>query len=177
MTPPTEPDPDPDVSPDDHAAPDPAAAPDSSVDRAVGAMADHVNDNDDDGWADPSEGDVERDADGELIPQEEQAGHLGKVLVTQMPYGTIQKYFGDGTTSEVGFSELAFLFRTHVVKPDLNAHYGGRLDSDNVQYDMKPLTPQAYLSAIMRASGIDPQTVEMYEDGAYVEIGEDAAGN
>ena len=131
----------------------------------------------DDEWADPAEGDVERDADGELIPQAEEAGHLGKVLVTQMPYGTIQKFFGDGTTSNIGFDELAYLFRTHIKKPDLNEHYGGRLTSENVEKDMLPLTPQAYLRAVMTASGINPETVEMYEDGARVEIGEDDAGN
>lgn len=146
-------------------------------DRRTEQPSDHVRDpleddvSDDDEWADPSQGDVERDGEGEVIPQETVAGHLGKALVKPMPYGTVRKYFGDGSTHDLNPEDLAELFDEHYVKPNLSEHYGGHVGRKNVQYDMEPMTPQAYLRGLMTASGIEADKIEPTDDGgAHVEV-------
>ena len=119
----------------------------------------------DDGYFDPSEGDVERDADGEIIPQEVYADGMGKLLVKPMPYGTVQEFFGSGRHTSIGPDDLADLFSQQIIKPDLDAHYGGSIDGDDVR-DMYPLTPKGYLTAIMEASNVDPQEIQMQADGS-----------
>lgn len=118
----------------------------------------------DDEWANPAEGDVQRDGDGEIIPVEEQAGEMGKVLVKPMTYGTVQQFFGDGRRSNLDAGDLAVLFGEHVIKPDLDEHYNG-ITADDVK-SMKPLAPRDYITAIMLASGIDPEDVQMNDDGS-----------
>lgn len=133
---------------------------DSAIDADLG-----TDDSGDGGWADPVEGDVQRDEHGEIIPKEAQAGALGKVLVLPMTYGKVQSFFGSGTESNLEAKDLAKLFEDHVIKPDLSAHYGGRITPGDVR-SMKPLTPAAYLTAIMEVSGVDPEEIQMNDDGS-----------
>lgn len=146
-------------------APDAAA---TATTETSPAPIDHGTAGDD--IIDPSAGDVTRDGDGEIVPELVRAGHLGKVEAKPMAYGTVQKFFGSGRTSDLGPGDLAELFRKHIVRPNLDEHYGG-LDAKSVEHEMKPLTPRAYLQAIMDVSDIETEQIEMYDDGsAEVEV-------
>lgn len=108
-------------------------------------------------FVDPADLKVERNGDGRVIPEEREAGSLGKVKVRPMTYGDVQEHFGDGTTSDLQAEDMAFLFNEFFIKPQFN------YDAQDVE-DMRPLAPRDLLETLMEASGIDAE-VEVEDDG------------
>lgn len=130
-------------------------------------MTDH--DTTENEFASPEDFKVQRDSDGQLLPQPVDT-QLGKVRVTPMPYGDIETYFGAQSVADVGAGEIADILNDHVVEPNLREDAGGRITAEYVN-SMKPIAPRELLFAIFDASGIDAE-VEMQEGGgAEVAVG------
>lgn len=108
-------------------------------------------------FVDPEDLKVQRDADGDVLPRETEAGTLGKVKVRPMSYGDVQAHFGDGTQADVDSAQMAAIFNEFYVHPDFD------LTADDVE-DFKPLVPRDLLMALMNVSGIDAD-VMMEEAG------------
>lgn len=121
---------------------------------------------DDSEFVDPDDLAIQRGSEGQRLPQEAQAGSLGKVKVVPMSYGDVQEYFGDGTQADVSADTMATIFNEFVVKPDLD------LTESDVE-DFKPLVPRDLLMAILDASGIDADV--MVEEGGAATV--DVEGN
>lgn len=115
-------------------------------------------------FVDPDDLKVQRNGDGEVIPQTEELGTLGKLKVKPMTYGDVEEEFGDGSTSELSPKDMAFIFNTWILKPSFD--YSGK----DVE-DMKPMVPGRMLELVMDVSGIEAE-VEVDDDGrATVEVG------
>ena len=122
----------------------------------------------------PEELVVQRDGDGEIVPEETEAGNLGLVSIKPMRYGDVQRFFGDGRTSDVEARELARLFDEFVIDPDLS-EYAQELGYDKVNEDfvkdMKPLVPRDLLLAILDVSGVNAEVEMEQENTAQVSVG------
>lgn len=117
-------------------------------------------------FVDPSDLRVQRDANGERLPQTTEAGDLGKVKIKPMAYGDVQKYFGGGEDVDLSPDALADMFSEFVVEPDM-----GNLDGEDVG-DFYPLVPRDLLLAIMDVSGVEDMDVEVDgQGGANVNVG------
>lgn len=134
---------------------------------------------------DPAEFFVTRDEKGNLNPVWQDAKEYGQIKVRPMTYGHVERYFGDaGGVAEAGPAVIAEVMRNHVIEPDFEAYarqtYGAdyerrgfdhALNESVVRDEMEPLAPMRVLTAVFRASGIDPD-VAVSEDGeATVDFG------
>lgn len=115
-------------------------------------------------FVDPDDLKVERDGDGDLMPEDREVEGLGKIKLVPMRYGDVQDYFGDGAEADVGPEDLAAIFNEFYIYPDFD------LDSEGVA-DFKPMVPAVLLQELMDASGIDAD-VDVDEQGeATVAVG------
>lgn len=120
-------------------------------------------------FASPDDFKVQRDSEGELLPQTVET-QLGVVKVTPMPYGDIEAYFGAQSVADVGAEDIADILNDHVEEPDLSTDAGGRITAEYVN-SMKPIAPRELLFAIFDASGIDAEVEMQQGGGAEVAVG------
>ena len=123
-------------------------------------------------YVNPEDLTVQRDGDGQLIPQEKQAGDFGKVKVLPMTYGAVQRRFGDGQNFDFDSHDLAEIFDEHIIEPNLSEYSGGKVDAKYVE-SMYPLAPRDLLMAVLEASGVDADVQAQGDGGAQVQV----AGN
>lgn len=115
-------------------------------------------------FVDPEDLQVQRDGEGQVLPQVAEAGSLGKVKVRPMSYGDVQDHFGDGTQADIQPAQMAAIFNEFFTQPDFD------LSGRDVE-DFKPLVPRDLLMALLDVSGIDAD-VMMEESGeATVDVG------
>lgn len=96
---------------------------------------------------------VTRDSDGELQPVTQPVPGEGKAVeVIPLTTGDLNTYDTLGE-QEMDDAEVARLFNQHLVMFD-----EGELTADDIKNRMKAMKIQAYVQAIMKASGQDTQT-------------------
>lgn len=118
-------------------------------------------------FVNPNDLRVQRDAEGQRLPQTAEAGDLGKVQIVPMAYGDVQEYFGGGDDVDLSPAALAGMFSEFVVKPDMSD-----LTADDV-HDFYPLVPRDLLLAVMEVSGVEDVDVEVdgTDGSANVNVG------
>lgn len=122
---------------------------------------------------DPDDLTVQRDADGEVLPETADAGRFGRVRVRPMSYGKVQEKFGDGQQFDFDADDLAQIFRDHIVEPDLEAHARKQgFDGVTGEYvnSFYPLAPRDLLMAVLDVSGVNADVEATEEGGAAVAV-------
>lgn len=134
-------------------------------------------------FVDPTDLTLQRDGEGERIPQVMEVGELGKMKILPMNYGDVQAYLGDGQQHTVESQALAELFNDFVIEPDLSKAADmwaketpgysaeGRVTPAWVE-DLKPLVPRDILLALLDASGIDADVIMQGPGQAQVNVEE-----
>lgn len=126
-----------------------------------------------DDYADVDRLTVKRDEQGELLPVEEETPLFGVVRVKPMPYGAIEKHFGEaGDVADVDSDVIAMILDEYVVEPDLAGASGGTVTGEWVRENLKPLAPRDLLMAIMSASDVDAEVMMDQSGGAEVRLDE-----
>lgn len=118
---------------------------------------------------------VRRDEGGELLPVTEETMTLGKVRVRPMPYGAIEKHFGEAAeVSNVDSDVIAKILDEYVDRPDLREAAGGVVTGEWVRDNLKPLVPRDLILAILSASDVDADVMMGADGSAQVALETDS---
>jgi hypothetical protein len=125
-------------------------------------------------YVDPADLEIKRDDTGDILPVDEETS-FGMVSVKPMPYGTIERYFGDrASVASADLEEIVPVYREHVIEPDLQARAREKRDGELTTYlteDVAPAVPGQLLQAIMSASDVDA-SVDVEDGTATVDMRE-----